>query len=275
MNNQNPTDDRDEVLFALHRACTDPTAEQIIEWVNRFPQFGDDIRAHAVILKDWAAREGLPMEEPDEVMLSRSRSRALDAVYNASITRGFDPSSASARSFGESHMAEPWTVSANAVATDGDRSISTPGSIGLFAVWSTRQFQRRCAVGLAILVLGLSYAPNFRDLLSIWISDPNYSHGFLVIPIALWILTQRLSGVPAKPSPTTVPAQWWGWVCAVRDFGFASLCVRAQLTVAGNRDPLARDCVSHLEFWQLATLAPGLASHRIPCLFVPSTAQRQ
>ena len=49
--------DRDEVLFAFHQTCTDPTAEQIIEWVERFPQFADDIRAHAAILKDWAADE--------------------------------------------------------------------------------------------------------------------------------------------------------------------------------------------------------------------------
>ncbi len=37
MTNQNITVDRDEVLFALHRSCDDPTADQIIEWVNRFP----------------------------------------------------------------------------------------------------------------------------------------------------------------------------------------------------------------------------------------------
>ena len=93
-------------------------------------------------------------------------------------------------------------------------------------------------------MLGLAYLPNFRDLYSIWTDDPNYSHGSLVIPIALVILWQRLSTrpakssptvaksspkvvsehaqvellevepgtVPAKSSPTVVSAHWWGWV---------------------------------------------------------------
>jgi exosortase len=64
----------------------------------------------------------------------------------------------------------------------------------------------------ASLVLGLAYAPNFRDLKSTWTDDPNYSHGFLVIPIALFILWRRLQDTPAKPLPTAVPAPWWGWV---------------------------------------------------------------
>lgn len=93
------TEDRDEILFAFHQTCNDPTAKQIVEWVERFPQFADDIRAHAAILKDWADREGLPAEEPDELMLSRARSRALDAVYNAEVALASEPASAASRSF--------------------------------------------------------------------------------------------------------------------------------------------------------------------------------
>ena len=37
--------DRDEVLFAFHQACNDPTAQEIIKWVKRYPQFANDIRA--------------------------------------------------------------------------------------------------------------------------------------------------------------------------------------------------------------------------------------
>jgi len=43
------------------------------------------------------------------------------------------------------------------------------------------------------LVFGLAYAPNFRELIAIWWVDPNYSHGFLVIPIVVWILWQCLT----------------------------------------------------------------------------------
>jgi hypothetical protein len=99
MTDQNRAEDRDEVLFAFHRACNDPTAEQIIEWTSRFPQFADDIRTHAALLKDWAAREGLPAEEPDETMLARGRSRALDALYNAEVALTSEETSASPRSF--------------------------------------------------------------------------------------------------------------------------------------------------------------------------------
>jgi hypothetical protein len=99
MTNQNRTEERDEVLFAFHRACNDPTAKQIIEWVKRYPQFAEDIRAHAALLKDWADREGLPTEEPDETMLSRSRSRALNALYDAEVALTSEQSSASSHSF--------------------------------------------------------------------------------------------------------------------------------------------------------------------------------
>lgn len=46
--------DRDEVLFAFHQACERPTAEQIIEWTQRYPPFADDIRDHAAVRLDAA-----------------------------------------------------------------------------------------------------------------------------------------------------------------------------------------------------------------------------
>jgi exosortase len=64
------------------------------------------------------------------------------------------------------------------------------------------------AVGLALL---WAYAPEFRLLWETWSRDPNYSHGFLVIPVALWILWRRRS------LPTTwSTAPWpWGWALLV------------------------------------------------------------
>ncbi len=58
------------------------------------------------------------------------------------------------------------------------------------------------------LAVAASYAPSLLNLAEKWNSDPNYSHGFLVIPIALLILWQRrseLTQVAARPS-------WIGWV---------------------------------------------------------------
>jgi exosortase len=72
------------------------------------------------------------------------------------------------------------------------------------------------------MVLTLAYAPNLRDLYSIWNDDPNYSHGKLVIPIALFILWRRLSETSGDTSQTAAPATWWGWI-----FLTAVLVVRA------------------------------------------------
>jgi hypothetical protein len=100
MTHHNQIDELDEVLFAFHRACANPSADEIIAWTDRYPQFAADIRAHAAILKDWAARRNLPADEPDELMLTRARSRALDALYNAEVARRADASS-SERSFAQ------------------------------------------------------------------------------------------------------------------------------------------------------------------------------
>ena len=78
------------------------------------------------------------------------------------------------------------------------------------------------AFAAATLVFGLAYFQNFRTLITTWREDQNYSHGFLVIPIAVWILWQRLAGVKPDPSAGAVPAPWWGWV-----FLTAVLAVRA------------------------------------------------
>src|SRR5262245_15568095 len=62
----------------------------------------------------------------------------------------------------------------------------------------------------AVLALALvaSYAPNFWDLIKKWADDPNYSHGFLVAPIALAILWQRRADLDMS----RVRPFWPGWV---------------------------------------------------------------
>lgn len=75
--------ERDEVLYAFHQSCSKPTARDIIEWVNKYPQFADDIRMHAAIARDLAAREEISSEEVDQVTLDRAFSRALNIAYEA------------------------------------------------------------------------------------------------------------------------------------------------------------------------------------------------
>ncbi|WP_045837025.1 hypothetical protein [Hyphomicrobium sp. 99] len=74
---------RDEVLFAFHEACEHPTAEQILEWTSRYPEFADDIIAHAEHQLSWKAQPELHGVEPDEADIARNWSWTLNAIYDA------------------------------------------------------------------------------------------------------------------------------------------------------------------------------------------------
>jgi exosortase len=112
-------------------------------------------------------------------------------------------------------------------AIDLSQSIGHSGADTLYTLWSQRSsLAKLWPLGVAALVFGVAYAPNFRALLSIWRLDPSYSHGLLVIPIALAILWQRLSGPqPESRLSVATPSAWWGWgflitVLAVRAIAY-------------------------------------------------------
>jgi hypothetical protein len=82
MTNRSKDLDRDEVLTAFHEAYEKPTAENIIEWVKRYPEYAEDIRDHAAIALDVAARSPDDAEESvDERALNISFSYALDGLF--------------------------------------------------------------------------------------------------------------------------------------------------------------------------------------------------
>lgn len=47
---------RDEVLFDFHRTADPVTPDLVAQWTERFPQFAEDIRAHAVEIIDMQQR---------------------------------------------------------------------------------------------------------------------------------------------------------------------------------------------------------------------------
>jgi exosortase len=63
------------------------------------------------------------------------------------------------------------------------------------------------SVAAVVVVLGWAYAPNLRSLLTTWNRDPNYSHGFLVIPVSLVIVWRRW----VEAEPPAIRPSWWGW----------------------------------------------------------------
>jgi exosortase len=67
------------------------------------------------------------------------------------------------------------------------------------------------ALGAAALVLAVAYAPNLGELGRVWRDDDNYQHGFLVVPIALFILWRRLVEIPWAEPLEVASTPWWGW----------------------------------------------------------------
>jgi len=54
-----------------------------------------------------------------------------------------------------------------------------------------------------LLALALAYSGTFRTLWRTWSHNPNYSHGFLIPPVSLflvWLMRKRLATMPARPS---------------------------------------------------------------------------
>ena len=81
-------------------------------------------------------------------------------------------------------------------------------------------------------VLGWAYWPNLQYLFAIWDFEPNYSHGKLVIPIALVILWQRLADTKVRWTVSRGP--WWSWVVLV-------LILAVRILAYEQLQPLARD----------------------------------
>jgi exosortase len=76
------------------------------------------------------------------------------------------------------------------------------------------------AVVVVVIALCWSYAPSLRNLIDTWNREPNYSHGFLVIPVALIIVWRRW--VEAKPAVIT--PSWWGWLALIGVLAVRALC---------------------------------------------------
>lgn len=70
------------------------------------------------------------------------------------------------------------------------------------------------AVSAVAAALVFAYWTDVRDMVQLWIDDPNYSHGFLVIPVAALIFWQRWprGDQPLRPS-------FWGWAALVLCIG--------------------------------------------------------
>jgi exosortase len=97
---------------------------------------------------------------------------------------------------------------------------------------------RHVALAVVAIALGWAYAPNLRSLVTTWNQEPNYSHGFLVLPVALVIVWRRW----VEEEPPAIMPSWWGWAGLV-----GMLIVRAVCYERGA------------EWTETATLLPVIA----------------
>ena len=70
-------------------------------------------------------------------------------------------------------------------------------------------------------VFGWSYWPVLRELVATWLREPDYSHGFLVVPVACLMLWARRHSLPAVSGRVA----WWGLIL---------LCLGLAVRVAGS-----------------------------------------
>jgi hypothetical protein len=137
------TDARDRVLLAFHQAHERPSAEDIIEWTEKYPAFAEDIRVHAAILRDWAAQDDITHQIPTELALTQARSRALSELHAARKESGSDKSTA-AMSFDAMISAKGTNIPQLARHFDIDRGV------------------------LADMISGMMLAPIGERLVSAW-----------------------------------------------------------------------------------------------------------
>ena len=72
----------------------------------------------------------------------------------------------------------------------------------------TRTREQLTAIGLVLGALLLLYWQVIRSLVDAWSTDDNYSHGFFIVPLALYFAWERRAKILASPQQTS----WVGLV---------------------------------------------------------------
>ncbi len=91
-----------------------------------------------------------------------------------------------------------------------------PGPTAARAGFGLADLPKVDMICLAAVVASLAwaYAPDLEGMYQLWVREPDYTHGFLVLPIALFIFWRRW------PGPEVAPRTWWpAWLMVVAALG--------------------------------------------------------
>jgi exosortase len=72
-----------------------------------------------------------------------------------------------------------------------------------------------------ILIVVLIYLPVLADLIADWYQDSNYSHGFLIIPVSVWLIWRQRKELASVPIGTS-------------DWGFAGILIALAIFIVGT-----------------------------------------
>lgn len=102
------------------------------------------------------------------------------------------------------------------------------------------------ALAAALLAVFAIYAGTARSIVSIWNSSDTFAHGYIILPISLWLIWRRrgdLAGIPARPywpALFLLAGTGFAWLLAeladvqvVRQYAFLAMLPLTVLAVAG------------------------------------------
>jgi len=122
----------------------------------------------------------------------------------------------------------------------------------LAAVTATGQWAVEFVL-LAVLAPFLIYAGTARSIVSIWNSSETFAHGYIILPISLWLIWKRrdvlarMSPTPYWPALLSLAVCGFAWLLAemgdvqvVRQYAFAAMLPLTVVVVCGLRNTSIR-----------------------------------
>ena len=111
-----------------------------------------------------------------------------------------------------------------------------------------RDMLKTFAIALAVLAPFIIYAGTARSVVSIWNSSETFAHGYIILPISLWLIWKRrdvlsrMAPTPCWPALLSLAVCGFGWLLAemgdvqvVRQYAFAAMLPLTVVVVCGLR----------------------------------------